>query len=51
MKKTFVPRFFDTNQIDGVWEFVKAVSTKNWEKQAQFLSLGKFSAHNFFDFF
>ena len=29
MKKTFVPRFFDTNQIDGVWEFVKAVSTKN----------------------
>ncbi|XP_015780347.1 PREDICTED: transmembrane protein 18-like [Acropora digitifera] len=25
MKNTFVPRFFDTNQIDGVWEYVKAI--------------------------
>ena len=51
MKNTYVPRFFDTNQIDGVWEYVKAVSTKNWERQAQFLFLGKFLTYVFFYFF
>ena len=51
MKNTYVPRFFDTNQIDGVWEYVKAVSTKNGEKQAQFLFLGKFFTDVSFYFF
>jgi len=46
-----VPRFFDTNQIDGVWEYVKAVSTKNWENKAQFLFLGKFLTYVSFYFF